>query len=38
MIEARIWAGIHFRTSAAGASLGREVEQYDHAHQFAFVH
>lgn len=39
MIEARIWEGIHFRTAdAAGANLGREVEEYVHTHQFAFVH
>jgi hypothetical protein len=39
VLEARIWAGIHFRTAdVQAANLGREVEQYVHTHQFAFVH
>ena len=39
VIEARIWAGIHFRNpDLQAASLGREVEAYTHEHQFAFVH
>jgi hypothetical protein len=39
VIEARIWAGIHFRTpDLQAATLGREVEAYTHEHQFAFVH
>ncbi len=39
MVEARIWAGIHFRAAdVQAANLGREVEQYIHKHQFAFVH
>lgn len=39
VIEARIWAGIHFRNAdVQAANLGREVEEYTHTHQFAFVH
>jgi hypothetical protein len=39
VLEARIWAGIHFRTAVVqAADLGREVEQFVHTHQFAFVH
>src|SRR3954467_8066428 len=39
VVEARIWAGIHFRnTDVQAANLGREVEAYTHEHQFAFVH
>ena len=39
IIEARIWAGIHFRNAdAQAANLGREVELYTHRHQFAYVH
>ena len=39
VIEARVWAGIHFRhADVASANLGREVEAYTHEHQFAFVH
>jgi hypothetical protein len=39
IIEARIWAGIHFRTAdVQAANLGLEVEQYTHTHQFAYVH
>jgi VCPO second helical-bundle domain len=39
VLEARIWAGIHFRAADdQAANLGREVEQYVHTHQFAFVH
>lgn len=38
VIEARIWAGIHFRhADQAAASLGRQVEAYTHEHQFDFV-
>ena len=38
ILEARIWAGIHFRNAdVQAANLGREVEQYVHTHQFAFV-
>jgi len=38
VLEARIWAGIHFRAAdVQAANLGREVEQYVHKHQFAFV-
>src|SRR5262245_6765174 len=39
MIEARIWAGIHFRTpDAQSANLGREVERYIPKHWFAAAH
>ena len=39
VVEARIWAGIHFRnTDVQAANLGRAVEAYTHEHQFAFVH
>ena len=39
VLEARIWAGIHFRNpDVQAANLGREVELYTHTHQFAFVH
>jgi hypothetical protein len=39
VVEARIWAGIHFRNAdVQAATLGREVEAYTHRHQFAFVH
>jgi hypothetical protein len=37
VVEARIWAGVHFRRAdVAAANLGREVERYTHTHQFAF--
>jgi hypothetical protein len=36
VLEARIWAGIHYRNpDAQAANLGREVERYIHKHQFA---
>jgi hypothetical protein len=39
VIEARIWAGIHFRNPDLQAeALGIAVEAYTHEHQFAFVH
>ena len=39
VLNARIWAGIHFRNPDEQAeNLGREVEAYTHEHQFAFVH
>jgi hypothetical protein len=39
VIEARIWAGIHFRNADVQAeTLGREVEAYIHETQFDFVH
>jgi hypothetical protein len=39
IVEARIWAGIHFRNAdVQAADLGRDVEAYTHEHQFAFVH
>jgi hypothetical protein len=39
ILEARIWAGIHFRNpDVQAANLGRDVEQYIHETQFDFVH
>ncbi len=39
VLQARIWAGIHFRNpDVQSANLGREVVDYVHTHQFAFVH
>jgi VCPO second helical-bundle domain len=39
VLEARIWAGIHFRTAdVQSAELGREVERYIHTHFFAAAH
>jgi hypothetical protein len=39
VLEARIWAGIHFRTAdVQAANLGREVERYVHTHFFAAAH
>ena len=39
ILEARIWAGIHFRNAdVQAANLGRNVEQYIHETQFDFVH
>jgi hypothetical protein len=39
IVEARIWAGIHFRNADVQSSnQGREVEQYIHEMQFDFVH
>jgi hypothetical protein len=39
VLEARIWAGIHFRTAdTQAADLGREVERYIHTHFFAAEH
>jgi hypothetical protein len=39
ILEARIWAGIHFRKADVdAANLGRNVEQYIHETQFDFVH
>jgi hypothetical protein len=38
VLEARIWAGIHFRNpDVQAANLGREVENWNHAHFFASV-
>ncbi len=38
IVEARIWAGIHFRNAdVQSANFGREVEQYIHEMQFDFV-
>jgi hypothetical protein len=38
IVEARIWAGIHFRNAdVQAAKLGRDVEQYVHENQFDFV-
>jgi hypothetical protein len=39
ILEARIWAGIHYRNAdVQAANLGREVENYVHTQYFAFVH
>jgi hypothetical protein len=39
VLNARIWAGIHFRNAdVQAANLGREVEEYVHTHQFASMH
>ena len=39
ILEARIWAGIHFRNADVQAeNLGREVENYINTQYFAFVH
>ena len=39
VLEARIWAGIHYRNPDLQAkNLGADVERYVHTHQFAFVH
>jgi hypothetical protein len=39
ILEARIWAGIHFRNAdVQAADLGREVEHYIQTQYFAFVH
>jgi len=39
ILEARIWAGIHFRNpDVQAANLGREVENYINTQYFAFVH
>ena len=36
ILEARIWAGIHFRNAdVQAAKLGRDVERYVHTHLFA---
>jgi hypothetical protein len=39
VVEARIWAGIHFRTAdLQAAALGHDVEHYIHTHFFAAAH
>ena len=39
ILEARIWAGIHYRNpDLQAANLGAQVEQYIHETQFDFVH
>ena len=39
VLEARIWAGIHFRNAdVQAAALGRDVERYIHTHYFAAAH
>jgi hypothetical protein len=39
ILEARIWAGIHFRNAdVQAADLGRDVERYIHTHWFAAAH
>ena len=36
ILEARIWAGIHYRNAdVQAADLGRDVERYIHTHLFA---
>jgi hypothetical protein len=36
IIDARVWAGIHFRTAdVQGAGLGKKVARYEDAHYFA---
>ena len=39
ILEARIWAGIHYRNpDAQAATLGADVERYIHTHWFAAAH
>lgn len=39
VVEARVWAGIHFRhADVEAANLGRAVSDYVDTQQFAFVH
>jgi VCPO second helical-bundle domain len=39
VLDARVWAGIHFRNAdVQAANLGREVEHYIHTQYFASVH
>ena len=39
ILDARVWAGIHFRNpDAQAATLGREVARYIHKHLFAAAH
>ena len=39
VLEARIWAGIHFRNpDVQSADLGREIARYVHKHWFAAAH
>jgi hypothetical protein len=39
ILDARVWAGIHFRNAdVQAANLGREVEHYIHTQYFASVH
>ena len=39
VLEARIWAGIHFRTAdVQSADLGHDIARYIHKHWFASVH
>jgi hypothetical protein len=39
VVEARIWAGIHFRTAdVQAADIGREIARYVHTHFFAAAH
>ena len=39
VLEARIWAGIHFRNpDVQAADLGRDVERYVHKHLFSAAH
>jgi hypothetical protein len=39
VLEARIWAGIHFRHSDVQAEqIGHDVESYIHTHWFSAAH
>jgi hypothetical protein len=39
VIEARVWAGLHFRTAdVQSADLGRQVARYIRNHWFAAAH
>jgi hypothetical protein len=39
VLEARIWAGIHYRNAdVQAADLGRDVKRYIHTHFFAAAH
>jgi len=39
VVEARIWAGIHFRNAdVQAADLGRQIEAWTHAHYFTPIH
>ena len=35
VVEARIWAGLHFSADVQAAEVGREVAQYIHKHHRA---
>lgn len=38
IVDARIWAGIHFRTADEQAASLSRVERYIHTHLFAAAH